>query len=139
MQSRYQTHGIRKAQDIRQRSSDRLAARTAQTLYSRDVINVPIDAGDLAAYCRDHRIARLSVFGSALRDDFGPESDVDLLIRFDDDAAVSLFDFVAVADELSTIFGRNVDLGDERGLVVSGDPSVRDAILRTAVPLYVAP
>lgn len=101
--------------------------------------NVPIDAERLATYCRARHITRLSLFGSVLRDDFGPSSDIDVLVRFAECAAVSLSDFVTVADELSELFCREVDLGDESGLAESGDPVFRELILRTAVPVYVAP
>jgi predicted nucleotidyltransferase len=103
------------------------------------VVNIHIDAGRLATYCRARHITRLSLFGSDLRDDFGPSSDIDVLVRFAEGAAVSLFDFVTVADELSQLFGSEGDLCDERGLVESGDPVVREFIFRTAVPVFVSP
>ena len=65
----------------------------------------------LAAFCRKHRIKRLSLFGSAARDDFRPESDVDVLLEFAEDSRASLFDLVELQDELSTLFaGRTVDV-----------------------------
>ena len=82
---------------------------------------------------------KLSLFGSVLLEDFGPASDVDVLVEFADDAEVSLFDFVSIADELTEIFGRKVDLGLEAGLIEGGDPAVRDTILAAAVPVDVAP
>jgi predicted nucleotidyltransferase len=65
----------------------------------------------LAAYCQAHGIRRLAIFGSALRDDFGPESDVDVLVEFEPDRIPTLFDLAGMEQELSALFGgRKVDL-----------------------------
>jgi predicted nucleotidyltransferase len=65
----------------------------------------------LAAYCQAHGIRRLAIFGSALRDDFGPESDVDVLVEFEPDRIPTLFDIAGMEQELSALFGgRKVDL-----------------------------
>jgi predicted nucleotidyltransferase len=65
----------------------------------------------LAAYCQEHGIRRLAIFGSALRDDFGPESDVDVLVEFEPDRIPTLFDIAGMEQELSALFGgRKVDL-----------------------------
>jgi len=65
----------------------------------------------IAAFCRKHRIRRLSLFGSATREDFRPDSDVDVLLEFAEDARASLFDLVDLQDELSVLFaGRTVDV-----------------------------
>jgi hypothetical protein len=71
---------------------------------------IEIDRGALASFCRAHRIARLSLFDSILRGDFGPDSDVDVLVEFEAGARVSLFDMVEMELELSAMFGRKVDL-----------------------------
>lgn len=71
--------------------------------------NIKIPPKKLDAVCRRHQIQRLSFFGSILRDDFGPESDVDVLIEFKPDAQVGL-EFFTIEQELSELFGRNVDL-----------------------------
>lgn len=63
----------------------------------------------LADFCRRHKVRKLSVFGSALRDDFGPDSDVDVLVEFEPGARVGL-NFFAMEMELSEILGRKVDL-----------------------------
>lgn len=67
-------------------------------------ISVPMDR--LAEYCRANGIARLAVFGSALRADFGPESDIDLLVDFEPGRTLSLFDMAGMEQEFSEIFGR---------------------------------
>ena len=72
-----------------------------------------IDPGAIADFCRRRNITELSLFGSVLRDDFGADSDVDVLVTFGPDDRSSLFDFVAMQDELAGIVGRDVDLVDE--------------------------
>jgi hypothetical protein len=64
----------------------------------------------MRAFCERHGIRRLAWFGSVLRDDFGPDSDVDVLVEFAPEAAPDLFDMVRMQDELSRIVGRTVDL-----------------------------
>lgn len=63
----------------------------------------------IAGFCRRHHIRRLALFGSILRDDFGPESDVDVLVEFEPGTRVGL-SFFTMQDELTTILGRQVDL-----------------------------
>jgi len=75
-------------------------------------IDLPYEA--LEQFCRRWKITKLEVFGSVLRDDFGPESDVDFLVTFDPTVRLSLFDLVHAEEELSSIVGRSVDLV-ERG------------------------
>ena len=73
----------------------------------RHGIEIPKDR--IAAFCRRHSIRRLSLFGSILRDDFGPQSDVDVLVEFEPGARTGL-KFFAMQDELTDILGRKVDL-----------------------------
>jgi len=75
----------------------------------------------------------LSLFGSVLRDDFGPESDVDVLVSFADDAPWSLWDLTAMRDELGTLVGRPVDLVEKEGL---RNPFRRHTILETRKVIY---
>jgi len=63
----------------------------------------------IAGFCRKHHIRRLALFGSVLRDDFRPESDVDMLVEFESGATPG-FGFIGIQDELSEILGRRVDL-----------------------------
>jgi len=73
--------------------------------------NLNLSREKIAEFCRRHQIRRLSLFGSATREDFGPDSDVDVLVEFDDSAQASLYDLVDMQDELSQILGkRSVDL-----------------------------
>ena len=72
---------------------------------------VSVSKDALAAFCREHGIKRLAVFGSALRDDFGPESDVDVLVEFEPDRIPGLLGVAGLELELSRLFsGRKVDL-----------------------------
>ncbi|MBT9172942.1 MAG: hypothetical protein DDT21_01330 [Syntrophomonadaceae bacterium] len=65
----------------------------------------------LAAFCRDHGIRRLAIFGSALREDFRPDSDIDVLVEFEPDRLPSLLGMARMERELSPLFGgRKVDL-----------------------------
>lgn len=98
-------------------------------------IDIPQDR--LEAFCRAHRIRRLPLFGSALRDDFRPDSDVDVLVSFEAGARHSLFDLVTMQDELQIILGREVDLV-EREAVEQSENYIRRHILQSEEPVYVA-
>jgi hypothetical protein len=93
-----------------------------------------IDRSVVRAFCQRHGIARLAVFGSALRDDFGPDSDVDVLVEFHSGHVPGL-DFVSMERELSGLLqGRRVDLVTPKFL----NRRIREQVLREAEPLYVA-
>jgi predicted nucleotidyltransferase len=65
----------------------------------------------LAAFCREHGIRRLAIFGSALREDFDPNSDIDILVEFEQGRIPGLFGVARLERELSSVFdGRKVDL-----------------------------
>jgi predicted nucleotidyltransferase len=64
----------------------------------------------IAAFCRRHRIKKLSLFGSILREDFTASSDIDILVEFEPNAEVGLFDIAAMEQELSLLLGRKVDM-----------------------------
>jgi len=90
--------------------------------------------GEIEAFCRANRIRRLAVFGSALREDFGPESDVDVLVEFEQGARIGLFGLQRLEDELSRIIGREVDLNTAGFL----SAHFRDEVLGEARDCYVA-
>jgi len=71
--------------------------------------HIVIDEARIAEFCRHHHIRRLALFGSVLRDDFGPDSDVDVLVEFEPGHTPGL-GFMAMERELSEILGRRVDL-----------------------------
>jgi hypothetical protein len=92
----------------------------------------------LALFCRKSNIVELSFFGSVLRDDFRPDSDVDVLVRFDEEVA---WDFQARLDmeaELAGILGRPVDLVERHAVERSENYIRRDHILSSARSVYVA-
>ena len=95
--------------------------------------NFFISEDKIADFCRRHHIRRLALFGSVLRDDFGPESDVDVLVEFEE-GHVPGFEFVSMEDELSGIVGRKVDLHTPASL----SRYFRDEVLAEAVEQYVA-
>ncbi|MFH1732948.1 MAG: nucleotidyltransferase family protein [Planctomycetota bacterium] len=97
--------------------------------------DIHVDRARIAAFCERWKIVELALFGSALRDDFRPDSDVDVLVSFTENAQWSLFDFAAMMDELSEIFGREVDLVERDGL---RNPFRRHAILSSRKILYAA-
>lgn len=94
---------------------------------------IPIDRDRLAQFCRHHHIARLALFGSVLRDDFGPASDVDVLVEFEPGHIPGLA-FLAMQEELSEILGRRVDLNTPGFL----SPYFRDRALAEAEVQYAA-
>ena len=96
---------------------------------------ISIDNEELAAFCRRWGVRRLALFGSVLRDDFGPESDIDVLIQFAPGRTPG-WEIVDLADELSTLLdGRKVDIVNPRYL----DRRLRDRVLESAVVQYKAP
>jgi uncharacterized protein len=98
--------------------------------------DLPMSA--LRDFCIQWTIKELSVFGSYLREDFGPESDIDFLATFASDARWSLFDEVTMIGELERIVGRKVDLVARDALASSENYIRRDEILSTARRLYAA-
>ena len=92
----------------------------------------------IEAYCHRWKITELAVFGSVLREDFRDDSDVDVLVTFAEDARWSLFDLVTMQDEIKDLLGREVDLITRKGVEQSHNPIRREAILRSARPIYQA-
>jgi predicted nucleotidyltransferase len=86
----------------------------------------------IAAVCRRHQVCELSLFGSALRPDFGPDSDIDLLVEFNPGISVGLLQFGELQAELESLLNRKVDLVSKRGL----RPLLRESILQQIEPLY---
>ena len=99
---------------------------------------IPVPRGQLASFCQANGIARLDLFGSALRGDFGPESDIDLLVQFEPDRTPGLFDFVRIEQEFADLFGRKVDLIERLGVERSRNYIRRAAILESAETIYAA-
>jgi len=97
--------------------------------------NVQLDREALAAFCRKWKIRELSIFGSALRDDFGPESDLDFLVSFEPEISLDISDLLDMKDELKAAYGRSVDLIEKEAL---RNPWRKREILRTCEVVYAA-
>ncbi|MDE0332621.1 MAG: nucleotidyltransferase family protein [Nitrospinae bacterium] len=100
---------------------------------------VSIPKERLAAFCRAHGVKRFAVFGSALREDFGPESDVDVLVEFEPGRAPGLLGVAGMERELSDLFGgRKVDLIERSAVEASRNYIRRESILHSAETIYAA-
>ena len=99
---------------------------------------VAVPKKKIADFCRRWKIIEFALFGSVLREDFHPKSDIDVLVTFAPDARWSLFDHVEMQDELKALFGRNVDLVSRRGIERSRNPIRRKEILESAEVIYAA-
>lgn len=96
--------------------------------------NVIIGREKIADFCQHHQICKLALFGSVLRDDFGPDSDVDVLVEFEPGAKVGFFKLYDLEQELSRILaGRKVDINTPRSL----SKYFRDKVLAEAEVQYV--
>ena len=98
---------------------------------------LPVEESQLEAFCRRWKIAKLELFGSTLIDPARAQ-DVDLLVTFAEDARWGLFEHEHMQNELAGLFGRNVDLISRRAVESSRNAQRRNAILSSAVPVYVA-
>ena len=99
-------------------------------------IDLPMNA--IKALCNRWQVEELALFGSALRDDFGPESDIDVLIRFKSERTPGLFGIVEMERELADVFGRKVDLVTRAAIETSRNYIRRKAILESAQVVYAA-
>ena len=100
---------------------------------TRARIDIPKDK--VADFCRQHHIRKLALFGSALREDYRPDSDVDVLVEFERGHPVGLIRLARIERELSELLGHSVDLNTEGFL----SPYFRDQVLEEAEVHYVAP
>jgi predicted nucleotidyltransferase len=101
-----------------------------------DGIQIDLPMDQIADFCRRWNITELALFGSVLRDDFRPESDVDVLVTFAPDARHSLRNLLKMQDEIEAVFGRAVDLLDRESIEQSRNYIRRREILRTARTVY---
>jgi len=100
-------------------------------------VKLAYDNAVLDRFCRERGIAKLELFGSALRDDFRPDSDVDLLCTMRSDARCTLLGWAEIQLKLTEIFGHQVDLVSRWAIERSHNQYRRDPILSTAQPIYV--
>ena len=94
-------------------------------------IDLPLDA--IPAFCAKWKVREFSLFGSVLREDFRSDSDVDVLIVFEEEIPWSLFDWIEMTEELKTLFGREVHVFEQSGL---RNPFRRQEILRSKEVIY---
>ena len=97
-------------------------------------IDTPLE--EITAFCKRRQIIELALFGSVLRDDFSPESDVDVLVQFDSQARHTLLDIAQMENELSRMLGREVDLIERTAVEQSRNYIRRKAILDSAETIY---
>ncbi len=98
-------------------------------------VQVMVDPERIAEFCRKWRVKELSIFGSTLREDFRPDSDVDVLAERQPKHGLVLYNWLRMIEELRGIFGRDIDLVAKGGLK---NPFRRVQVLRTAEVLYAA-
>ena len=98
---------------------------------------IQIDKSLIEAFCRKWAIVEFSLFGSVLRDDFKPESDVDVMVKFAEDAHPTLFDLGAMREELMEIFHHEVDILTRRSVQQSRNPYWRTEVLSTVETIHV--
>jgi len=99
-------------------------------------VKLDVNYESLGRFCHEHGIARLELFGSALRDDFRAESDVDLLATLRADAHPTLLDWAEMQEKLTELFGRPVDLVSRRAIENSRNRYRKHSILTTEIPFY---
>ena len=101
-------------------------------------INLGIEADKIAVFCQRWKINKLAIFGSAIREELRPDSDIDLLVTFRSDADWTMFDHFTMEDELSRLLGREVDLISVRAVEENPNPITRREILDSARQIYAA-
>lgn len=101
-------------------------------------LNMLLSQAQLAEFCQRWKISELALFGSVLRDDFHPNSDIDVLISFAPDAKRGAFVLAQMQAELEILFGRKVDLVSKRAIERSQNPIRRRNILNSAQVVYAA-
>ena len=100
-------------------------------------LTIKVPREKIEAFCKKNHIRKLAFFGSVLRDDFGPKSDIDVLVEFEKGKTPGLA-FFGMHEELAEIFKRDVDLLTFKGVETSRNPIRRKAILDSAQVYYVA-
>lgn len=95
---------------------------------------IKIPERKIKQFCLRYQVQRLALFGSVLRDDFRPDSDIDVLVVFDPSARITFMTLGRMKRELSGIFKRPVDLVPQEGL----KPAIREAVLSNAQEVYAA-
>lgn len=110
-------------------------AKASHVMQYHD-LNIPDDK--IASLCKQWRIIELALFGSAVRNELRPDSDIDMLVTFEEGAEPTLFDMSRLSRELSELLDRDVDVLTRRAVQESRNPYRRREILDTAETLYAA-
>jgi len=97
-------------------------------------LHITVDESQLAAFCLKHRLTKLAFFGSVLTDEFGPDSDVDVLFEYDQRHPLTLLGVVRMEREFGELLGRKVDMRTAEDL----SRYFREEVLRTALVQYAA-
>ena len=97
---------------------------------------IDLDSQAIRNFCRKWKIKELSVFGSILREDFRPESDIDFLVTYDRNATWDLYDAQLIREELAGVVGRSVDLISRSAIERSDNRFVKKEVLSTAESVY---
>ena len=100
--------------------------------------NIELPKDKIDGFCKKWKVLEFALFGSVLREDFRPDSDVDVLVTFSENAGHSLFDLVHMKKELEIILGRDVDIVTRRGLETSRNYLRKNAILNSTEAVYAA-
>jgi len=103
-----------------------------------DNLRAALSGDRMSDLCRRWKVAELAIFGSALRDDFGADSDIDILVSFNAGARWGLFDLVRMEEELAALLGRAVDLVPRRAVEQSENYIRRNSILKDSEVFYAA-
>jgi predicted nucleotidyltransferase len=101
-------------------------------------IQIDVPKEKIAAFCRRNHIRELALFGSALRSDFRPDSDVDILVEFEPGQKLGLMELVAMENELSEILGRKADMVERQAVERSENYIRRRYVLQSVEKVYVA-
>ena len=100
--------------------------------------NIELPKEKIVAFCQRWKVTELALFGSVLRDDFRPDSDIDVLVTFQEDGGFTFDNRVEMLDEIEKIFGRKVDLIERKIVERSENYIRRRHILQSLEPVYVA-
>lgn len=99
-------------------------------------VKVPVSTAAVEAFCRRWDVIEFALFGSVLREDFGPNSDIDVLVTFDPQARPTLLTLIRMKSELEAMFGRRVDLLERGGMEQSASCHVRQVVLDSLRVIY---
>ena len=99
-------------------------------------IAIELTVNQIAEFCQKWQVTELALFGSVLRDDFRPDSDIDVMVQFHPDAHPTFFDLTYMEDELKILFQRDVDLVTRKGIETSRNYLRRKAILSSTQVIY---